>query len=645
MRSNLPLATTSTPISRLQASLLARIRLADWVAALALFVFALVLRVYCLDCHGLWYDEVTSVETAQRGFDAIFNQRFGWLANQTPWHYVLVWLTVQPVDPTTTTLLVRLPSVLAGAGTCALTYGLGRLFFGRAQGTAAAVLVGLSVTSLDYSQDLRPYSVSAFLVTAAVYCLVNARFTGGRRVWWLFTLATIAAIYSSYTTLPLAAPTLLLCIFVVSLANRVGPFTFNTLRAPLWSLFVIILASFPVVLDLTKISGSAPALEALTPVGVSTNMYSYWTWYTRFGFPQGLEQTIQLTLLSLVLLGLFLHARNPQTGHSTRFGVWVCLLFVIVPVLELVVIGTTTVGMPRYILFVAPFYFLLVGNGLLALSSGISLALGRLIRKPSPAVSTLVAWLVVTLTAFPFGVGAHNYFTPQEYGQLTERADFRDSFHLLGTLVKQGDTVVLADNPEHGLAVGQFYAKGAPSTTIFAALDPRSYERKAEGDIYWVVATWGMDRIEPWLTSDSWWSVIYSNHRVVVLKENLPQKGILPGAQHLAEKWLLLSPGSRLAWALRGSVYQARGEVEQAVAAYNTGYSPYNLSKEYLETADAFAVLGDPDKAWREAVTAKLEYAGSPEVHRWMAQALQAEGYAALSQTEARIAEMLGGSR
>ena len=66
-----------------------------------------------------------TIETARRGLHAIFTDRFGWMLNQTPFHYLLVWLTVQPVDPTVTSMLARLPSALAGSLTVLVVYVLG----------------------------------------------------------------------------------------------------------------------------------------------------------------------------------------------------------------------------------------------------------------------------------------------------------------------------------------------------------------------------------------------------------------------------------------------------------------------------------------------------------------------------------------
>src|SRR5688572_16956861 len=142
-----------------------------------IFALGLVLRFYCLDCYSIWYDEVASIEVAQRGLNAIFTDRFGWMNVQTPLHYLQVWLTIQPVDPTVTSFLVRLPSAVAGSLTPLLVYALGRELFGRAHGLLAALMMALAIVHLDYSQDVRPYAILTFLTMLSIYCLVIAERT------------------------------------------------------------------------------------------------------------------------------------------------------------------------------------------------------------------------------------------------------------------------------------------------------------------------------------------------------------------------------------------------------------------------------------------------------------------------------------
>ena len=97
-----------------------------WLIAVgAIFTLALGARLYCLDCYSLWMDEVDSIALAQRGLGAIFGDRFGMFAEHTPWHYLMVWLTIQPLDPTMTSVLVRLPAALAGALLVPLVFAWG----------------------------------------------------------------------------------------------------------------------------------------------------------------------------------------------------------------------------------------------------------------------------------------------------------------------------------------------------------------------------------------------------------------------------------------------------------------------------------------------------------------------------------------
>src|SRR5687768_7595932 len=97
-------------------------------------IASFALRLYCLDCHGFWGDEVASLEGAALGLPDMITGRFGWIANQTPLHYIIVWLTTLPLDPTESTVLVRLPQAVAGALTPLIMYGLGKEMFGRTQG-------------------------------------------------------------------------------------------------------------------------------------------------------------------------------------------------------------------------------------------------------------------------------------------------------------------------------------------------------------------------------------------------------------------------------------------------------------------------------------------------------------------------------
>src|SRR5688500_11569325 len=195
--------------------------LGAWILGI-IFVLGLFLRLYCLDCHSLWYDEIASIETAQRGIASIFTYRFGWLSNQTYLHYLLVWFSTLPVDPATSALLVRLPSALAGSLIPLFVYGIGTTLFRNLPAFMAAFLSAVSTVLLDYSQDVRPYSILVFLTVLLVYCLLRAE-QSDRLGWWAaFTVATVANVLYSYFAVLMFLPTLAPLLLPLLLRSGLG---------------------------------------------------------------------------------------------------------------------------------------------------------------------------------------------------------------------------------------------------------------------------------------------------------------------------------------------------------------------------------------------------------------------------------------
>jgi 4-amino-4-deoxy-L-arabinose transferase-like glycosyltransferase len=644
-----------------------RARLGELVmrrAGLLLFITALGLRLWGLDAHGLWYDETISVETAQHGLDAIFNQRFGWVGNQTPLHYLIVWLTIQPVDPTITTLLVRLPSALAGALLVVLTYALGRTMFGNWQGLLAGTLVALSTTALDYSQDLRPYSLATALLVLAVYCLVKiGQPSAGAqpsRAWWaFFALSLAGAMYTSYALSIMAFPSLALCcVWAWWRWHTVVAGKGMLLRLwPALMLAVLGACLVPAALDLLKIPGAPFNLGLLTPLAVSSEIFNVWTWFTRFGLPSNIEVLARTTMLLLMGVGIYGGIRAVRAGRSPRFGLWICALFVFFPVLELVVYSVSRPGLPRYILFILPFYYLLLANGAHALSSVLSTLVARMSRAGARANLSGIAMprhrlplahtFVATLLTLLFALGYYHYSTPGGYSTLAPfRFDFRDAYALLGTVARTEDTIIVANDPQHGETVADLYWRGSPPAPTYNVLDPRLPARSGGGALYWVIADWDINKLGPALASDSRWQVVYDNSRVLVLKEATHAAANLSASiEYMAGRLTDILPAGRLTYALRGMAYEARGDLQKAAEEYGKAGRSIrpNLGKEFMNTALGFEAGGDLHRSWRDALASKLEDGANPQLYSWLARRLDTEGYTALARQQEELARLLVG--
>lgn len=601
-----------------------------WLLPAAIFLLGLALRLNCLDCLNLWYDEIASVETAQRGINAFFTDRFGWMHVQSPLHYLLVWLSVQAADPTSTAIFVRLPSALAGALTPLAVYGLGQETFGRFQALLASFFAALSIVMLDLSQDVRPYSMLAFLTVASVYCLLVAERTGSAKWWLAFALVSAANVLHAYFALTLVMPALgpyLLWVLWRLWSHRVEE------RKPFYyaaaSFAAVVLVSVLMLVDLTQVPRIAPDVSRVSPASIANVSIEVLVWFTRFGMNNGVETVLQLASLVLALVGVY---TGVKAGHGR--GVLLCVLFCVVPSFMLAVLSTTNSVFPRYVLFVGPFYFLLVSNGLAFLvSARIRPSLARVMRTTGIAVATLVTLAFMT--------GAYNYANPASHASLTYKPDFRSVAQYLTQRATARDLILFADDPSLGYTVTSFYWHGRPSAPAFDARDPRLFAHKQSGGIYWVMSSLNTELASRISDRDQGWSDVSRFNDVVVLHEAHPAASVLDSIASMVAKLEAIRPDYQPVLTLQGCVAQARGDYSGAADLYRKAGSYFLSDNEYLQTAQGFANRGDMDKAWREASIAKFMRPGNPETQAWLARQLQQAGYTHESLIETQVAEAL----
>jgi hypothetical protein len=92
---------------------------------------------------------------------------------------------------------------------------------------------------------------------------------------------------------------------------------------------------------------------------------------------------------------------------------------------------------------------------------------------------------------------------------------------------------------------------------------------------------------------------------------------------------------------IRGGIYQAQGQVEQAAGIYRAAGTYFPIGDEYLRTAQGFAARGDQTRAWRDSIVSKGQQPQKADIHSWFARMLRDAGYAADSDIETRIAQAL----
>jgi 4-amino-4-deoxy-L-arabinose transferase-like glycosyltransferase len=599
---------------------------------------ALALRLVTIDAHGFWIDEIASLDAVSLGFPTFVTDRAGHLANQTPGHYLIVWLMSLLADPTTTTVFGRLPSALAGALTVPVVYALGAILFGRAQGAIAAAMLVLSAVHLNYSQDLRPYSLMVLLTVLAVYCLLRADATGSPGWWAAFATAAAGNALNSYMAVTLAMPPMMLLLaWVMWKKWRRREREPRAFRYGVAATVVLLAALAVSARDMLGSQRAAPDLGRLSVGSMVGAVQELLAWFAQFGIGGPAERGLQLLVILLAWAGLLAAVAHPRKGARRYPGAAVCALFMVVPPVLLAVFATGSVVFQRYALFSMPFYFLLVGQGLVALY-----------RAWTPARGAAGTWvarggaivLAVVLTG-AFAVGAYVYEHPGLHERVAFRQDFRGAANYLTLRARPEDAVVFLDDTGHGYTITGFYWKGTPPAPAFDSRDPRLFAHEVRGDIYWVASLENLEALDRLASAEQSWAEVKAFERVRVLRES-GSAGMIESMDRVVSKLEDLLPGYQPIVTLRGCVLQGRGQVEEAAEAYRRAGPFFPIGAIYLEAAGGYERLGRGAFAWREALLSKYLEPYRPEVHEWLAARLDTEQYARESGAETEIARLLG---
>lgn len=612
----------------------------EWGVLAAIFVTALALRLFNLGDYPLWGDELDSISGAQRSIAEMFAGCTGLICNQPPVHYLLLWLTMQPLDPAVSAFLVRLPSALAGALLPLVVYGLGKELFGRAQGLVAALLTAFSTTALVYSQDLRPYSMLVFFPALALYALLVAQRTGRAGWWATFALCTVAAFASSFHALTVFLP-----VFSLYLAYVLWQLWKGRSEQPRNFLYALIALGFVALgasitayyaFQAPRIS---PSLSNLDVRGMLFSVVELAMWFTQFGIGGQVERLLQLAILLVALFGAY---RAYKSGYGR--GALLCLLFLVLPAVELAVLSTSYVVFQRYAIFALPMYMLLVSAGLVGLVEGARrvapLSWGG---KVTRGFAAGVAGLVIAI----FGIGAVLFSTPQGHNALAYRPDFRGVAQHLSQRAQGNDIIVFLDDPNLGYMISNFYWDWQPPVAAYDGRDPRLFAAYKGGDIYWVAGSDNgeiMSRLEGDLagtgTGNTWTSVGRFNG-AFVLQERSPGTGIIAAMDRMVSRLEATAPEYAPYRVLRGGVQQAQGNLAMAAESYRLAGTYFPVGDEYQRTAEGYLRQGLRNKAWGEASIAKFWQPARPEIHLWISEKLAEEGYHDESRNAALIAQEL----
>jgi hypothetical protein len=178
-----------------------------------LCVMAAALRTWAP--RGLWLDEATGVHQARLPLVDMIRQIYR-QDNHPPLSHIVLWVDIRFVG--SSEFAVRLPSLVLGVLLIPMLYLTAKEFFDRRVGIIAAAIGTVAPLAVWYGQEARMYSQFMLLAVIAVWAQIRIMRTGRRGHWVIFTLSSVALIYTQYfAVLHVAA---MLLVFAIEMIRR-----------------------------------------------------------------------------------------------------------------------------------------------------------------------------------------------------------------------------------------------------------------------------------------------------------------------------------------------------------------------------------------------------------------------------------------
>jgi mannosyltransferase len=160
---------------------------------LAFVLIGAALRFYLLGTKSLWLVEAFSVFVARQPWHTFLRTLWWGEANMSLFYFLLKgWIRLGDSE-----LWLRSLSALFGIAAIPAVYAFGKRFVSSKVGMVAAGLLTLQSFHIQYSQELRSYSLLTFLVILSCYAFLLVLETPARKsAWLLWVIFSALAVYA-----------------------------------------------------------------------------------------------------------------------------------------------------------------------------------------------------------------------------------------------------------------------------------------------------------------------------------------------------------------------------------------------------------------------------------------------------------------
>lgn len=407
------------------------LRLSLFLWPVGIFVLALLPRLVGLGSRSFWLDEIFTFNRAALAPSALVMDSFQ--NHHMPWFFMLLTPLTHMPHPE---YWLRLPSAIFGAVAVVLVFLIATRIAGRLAGILAALYLGLSPTALGFAQEARSYTLVMALILVALYGVTRLAqdWRSNKIGWTCYVGGTILALSVLGDSLPwfIAANLIFLCLL------RFVPEPRRFLVRVVLADIIILGTTLPLYALMLHYQAQAvtTSLEWIPPLSMSQIWYSFGSVYmlhvpdwvsfkllTHHAVP-GIVWLIDLLIITALGAAVW-HLR-----HWPEMLIIQVVGFLFLPCLFLAISFVHPVLLPRYLLWSAAPFAVLIGIGTVTLMQALSNHAQKLANMQKIGVAAVA--LLLTLNALP-------------YYQDDLKPDWNIAAQTLAKDVKPGDVVMFSD--------------------------------------------------------------------------------------------------------------------------------------------------------------------------------------------------------
>ncbi len=450
-------------------------RLAAWGWPLGVLVVALVPRLLGLGSRPFWLDEVFTLNRASLKPGALVLDSFQ--NHHMPSFFLMLAPFAHFTHPE---FWLRLPSALFGAAAVMLVFMIAERIAGRLAGVVAALILAFSPTVLAFAQEARSYTLEMTMILVALYGVTrlaldlpaaSGNWRAANAGWLCYVLGTAAALDVLGDGLPWVIAANIIFLGLLAFTPARGRFARNFLLADAGVL--LLTAPFYALLLHFQTQTVTDSIAWIPPLNAARLWYNLGAVYlmhvadwVSFRFLNhdaipGLVWVIDaLLLLALGAAGWWLRRRP---ALLILLGV----AFLFLPCLFIVISLWHPLLLPRYLLWSAAPFAVLIGVGAAAL----------LDNRPAWTKQIVVAAAAVMLLA---------NLLPYYHNEVKPRWDL--AAQILAADVTPGDVVYLSDGG--ALPILRVYLPAGEQSAVLGDSDgdlAHAKQALSQGKRVWVV--------------------------------------------------------------------------------------------------------------------------------------------------------------